>query len=368
MSTIIQPRSDLPRRVAAAREKAGISQAKLSQLLGFKNRQSLEQIESGLRRVTSEELLTIMEATQCDLDYFTDPFRLVGEGAFSYRASGAKNSDLDQYEDIAGRWLALWRHLGAVRGEKPKALRPKLALSTNSRFEDAQSLGEALAVELKLGTVPAEKLEEAVVEQLELVVLHVDLPSGVSGAAIQLPMCDTILINRDEPPGRRAFDLAHELFHVLTWDAMPPERVDRQAPRGYKGKRTEQLADNFAGALLMPEGALRPLWNRRPKTTSPSDWIPALAEHFKVSSSAVYWRLVAIQCLDSETTPKPASGAGQDPVKKRPLFSRSFMERMVWGLEHGEVSLNRLLKILDLSLETFRETCAAHGVEVDIGL
>jgi hypothetical protein len=44
------------------------------------------------------------------------------------------------------------------------------------------------------------------------------------------------------------------------------------------------------------------------------------------------------------------------------------MERMVWGVEHGEVSVNRLLKILDLSLETFRETCATHGVEVDIGL
>lgn len=135
MSTIPQPRVDLPRRVAAAREKAGISQAKLPQPLGFKNRQSLEHIESGLRRVTSDELLTIMEATPCDLDYFTDPFRLVGEGAFSYRASGTKNSNVDQSEDVAGRWLALWRHLGAVRGEKPKALRPKLALSENSRFE-----------------------------------------------------------------------------------------------------------------------------------------------------------------------------------------------------------------------------------------
>ncbi len=368
MNTVIQPRVDLPRRVAAAREKAGISQVKLSQLLGFKNRQSLEQIESGVRKVTPDELLTIIETTQCDLDYFTDPFRLVGEGAFSYRASGTKNSDLDRCEDIAGRWLALWRHLGTVRGEQPRALRPKLPLSTNSRFEDAQALGEALAQELKLGTVPAEKLEEAMVEQLELVVLHVDLPSGVSGAAIQLPMCDTILINRDEPPGRRAFDLAHELFHVLTWDAMPPDRVDRQAPRGYKGKRTEQLADNFAGSLLMPEGALRPLWNKKPKTSSLANWIQALAEHFKVSAAAVYWRLAALHCLDSETTPKPVSGIGQDPVKKRPLFSRPFMERMVWGVEHGEISVNRLLKILDLSLETFRETCAAHGVEVDIGL
>ena len=36
----------------------------------------------------------------------------------------------------------------------------------------------------------------------------------------------TILVNRHEPRGRRSFDLAHELFHVLTWDAMPPERIE----------------------------------------------------------------------------------------------------------------------------------------------
>jgi Zn-dependent peptidase ImmA (M78 family)/transcriptional regulator with XRE-family HTH domain len=368
MNATFHSSSNLAQRITAARERSGLTQAQLSQHLGFRNRQTLEQMESGLRKVTPEELLAIMAATGCELEYFTDPFRLVGEGAFSYRASGTKDPELDAYEDKAGKWLALWRHLGAVRGERPKALRPKLALNVKSRFEEAQSLGEALAEDLQLGAVPAEKLEEAMEDRLQILVLHVDLPQGVSGAAIQLPLCDAVLIPRSEPPGRRAFDLAHELFHVLTWDAMPPERVDRQEPQGYKSKRIEQLADNFAGALLMPGAAIRAHWERRPPGNTPDSWMQAIAEHFKVSPSAVYWRLAALQCVDPGATPKPSS-VGESTVKKqRPLFSRAFLERMVWGIEHGEISLNRLLKILGVSLGEFRETCAGHGVEVEIGL
>ena len=368
MDATFHSSSNLAQRITAARERSGLTQAQLSHRLGFKNRQTLEQMESGLRKVMPAELLAIMEATGCDLEYFTDPFRLVGEGQFSYRASGTKSSDLDAYEDRAGRWLALWRHLGAVRGEKTKALRPKLALHFESRFEEAQRLGEALAEELQLGAVPAEKLEQAMGERLEILVLHVDLPRGVSGAAVQLPLCDAVLINQNESPGRRAFDLAHELFHVLTWDAMPPQRVDRQDPRSYKGKRMEQLADNFAGALLMPEAALRIHWEKKPPGISPDHWIHAVAEHFKVSPSAVYWRLTALRCLEAETKLEGFSGAESGVLKRRPLFSRAFLDRMVWGVDHGEISVNRLLKILGLTLCEFRETCAAHDVDVDIGL
>ena len=43
---------------------------------------------------------------------------------------------------------------------------------------------------------------------------------------------------------------AHELFHILTWDAMPPEHSEEARETG--GNRVEQLANNFASAVLMP--------------------------------------------------------------------------------------------------------------------
>ena len=59
--------------------------------------------------------------------------------------------------------------------------------------------------------------------------------------------------------GRSHFDLAHELFHVLTWDAMPPERLEEARETG--GSRVEQLANSLAASVLMPVDAraVRPL-------------------------------------------------------------------------------------------------------------
>ena len=41
-----------------------------------------------------------------------------------------------------------------------------------------------------------------------------------------------MLIARHEVAGRRHFDLAHELFHLLTWDAMPPEYLEEARETG----------------------------------------------------------------------------------------------------------------------------------------
>ena len=74
-------------------------------------------------------------------------------------------------------------------------------------------------------------------------------------AACRLPELDSVLIARHEVAGRRHFDLAHELFHLLTWAAMPPERLEEARETG--GNRVEQLANNFAAAVLIPADTVR---------------------------------------------------------------------------------------------------------------
>lgn len=362
--------SNLPRRIIVAREKRRLSQADLSRHLGFKDRQTLAAIEACQRRVSAEELVAIAQATGQDLDFFTDPFRLVGEGQFSYRASGTPTKALDAFEERTGCWLALWRQLGECRGESPSLLRPRLAINTHSTFEDAQLAGEAVGREMQLGDVPAEKLVGAMEEKFNLLVLEVDMPEGVSGAAVQLATGDAILINRAESSGRKAFDLAHELFHVLTWDALPPERVDRLNPTGYKQKRTEQLADNFAGALLMPEAELKPRWDKLTAQSSVKDSLGVLAGHFQVSTAAVGWRVVALGWSARSALGKPTTRPIPSTTKAatRPLFSQCFVERTAWGIARGELSVQRLLGLLDLDLDEFRACCQAYGVKAEIGL
>ena len=50
-------------------------------MFGFNDRQTVSAIETGLRRVTAEELVLAVERLGAPLEYFTDPFLLVGEGA-----------------------------------------------------------------------------------------------------------------------------------------------------------------------------------------------------------------------------------------------------------------------------------------------
>lgn len=337
--------------------------------MGFNDRQTLSAIEAGQRRIGVEELLSLMEATGKDMEYFTDPFRLVGEAGFSYRASGTSDVAVDDFEQKVGGWLALWRFLGEKRGDAPGALRPRLVLNEKSTFEEAQQAGHQVAGFLGLGPVPAEGLENAIEEKLRILVLAVEMPGGVSGAAVQLASGDAILTNRNEVAGRRAFDLAHELFHVLTWDALPPQRVDRENPSGTKAKRIEQLADNFAGALLMPGGLLTQRWEARPPGITDGKWLQATANHFKVSTAALFWRMVALGMWQKKQQQGLLTGSG--PAEKSPTppwFSRRYLERTLWGIDKGEVSVRRILAILNMDLGEFRSQCAAHGLDVSIGI
>ena len=82
----------------------------------------------------------------------------------------------------------------------------------------------------------------------------VDAYQGISGAACRLPELDGVLIARGEVAGRLNFAMAHELFHLLTWEAMPPEHVEDA--RDFGGNRVERFANGFAAAVPMPRATV----------------------------------------------------------------------------------------------------------------
>ena len=66
-------------RIKALRQERGLSQDQVAQLLGFNDRQTVSTIETGMRKVTAQELLLAADKLGAPLEYFTDPFRLEGE-------------------------------------------------------------------------------------------------------------------------------------------------------------------------------------------------------------------------------------------------------------------------------------------------
>lgn len=355
------------RRITVARGELKLTQHQLSEKLGFKDRQTLQTIEAGRRNLTAEELLKLCEVTGRDMDYYMDPFRLVGEGQFSFRAQGAALDGLTEFEERTGNWIAFWREQGRRQNVPMNPLRQRLALSFKSTYLEAQRAGEALGEALELGDVPSERLVEALENRLELLVLFVDMPRGLSGAACQASGADTILVNRSEPEGRRNFDLAHELFHVLTWESMPPKRVDRAQPSGYKDKHMEILADNFAGGLLMPERLLKPIWsNRERANVSLQDWIMTFAGRFRVSGQAMMYRLLDLHFVSRpDLLDVDEAALRQEPGDAPAPFSRRFMERAARAIERGDVSVMRLWKLLNLTgMGGLKQLFRDHGLPV----
>ncbi|MDE2750955.1 MAG: ImmA/IrrE family metallo-endopeptidase, partial [Gemmatimonadota bacterium] len=290
-----------------------------------------------------------MPVLRVDLDYFTDPFRLVGEGQFSFRTSAAVEPHvLDRFERRARRWIAMHRELSREQGYPPRWLGYKLHLSPDSSFEDAQAAGEAAVEAWSLGSRPAERLRSVMEDRLHVLVLHVDMPPGVLGAASRVPGLNCALINRQESTGRRNFDLAHELFHLLTWDALPPERatVVSQRVRGSKW-RVEKLAENFAAALLMPAPALKPAWDSEADADDMYLRINKVASQFRVPSPACKWRLYNLGLLSKrdlggiEDWRLSGNGHARCGARERSLFSASFTERLSVALDSGRLSVKR---------------------------
>jgi XRE family transcriptional regulator, fatty acid utilization regulator len=356
------------RRLKALREARGFTQANLSQALGFKDRQTLAAIEAGERRITPAELVAAAKALGVTVDILTDPYRLVGgEGRFSFRARGVEPALLDAFEQRAGRWIATWRQLERERGSEPRRLGLKLDLTKQSSFEEAAASAEELVRDWDLGEVPAERLPAAMHQNLGALVLFVDAPTGISGAASLVPGLSTVLVNRHEARGRRSFDLAHELFHILTWDAMPPDRVDPLAVRQTKGNRVEQLAENFAAALLMPEAPVRRAWDER-DATEIHEWLNATATRFGVSAVALEYRLHNLgifsrgDLVGINDERLVANGDRQNADERPPRFSRDFVVRVHEAIESGHLSLRRAAGLLDLSIEDLAGVFDEYGL------
>ncbi|HXF94290.1 MAG TPA: XRE family transcriptional regulator [Nitrospiraceae bacterium] len=362
----------IAKRLKYAREKLGLTQAQLSQKLGFKDRQTVAAIEAGQRKLSAEELVRAMQVLGVDVDYFTDPLRLVGEGRFNWRVR--KDSDpsfLQAFEDKAGRWIATYRYF--CKRETASALKPRLPLTEQSTYEEARTAAEALGREWDLGEIPALHLETRLRERIGTLVLYVEAPDAVSGAACLLPEISTILINRREPEGRRHYDLAHEVFHLLTWEQMPPEHYEGEIPRGGKGRRVEQLADNFASALLMPERTLAPRWQARGQDDI-HNWLNATATELLVTAVALKWRLVQLGWLakadlhDIHDIRLVANGRprSEQPVPK--LFSVEFIQCLHDAVLRGAISVRRSASLLDMTLHDLADLFQAYGYPVPFDL
>ena len=354
-------------RVKAAREAKGWTQDQLTQGLGLNDRQSVSDIENGKRALKPDEMLVLSDLLDRDIEFFIDPFAVAGEAQFSWRAAPEVPEDsLDGFELKAGQWIGLLRWLREQQDGRASVLKRALRLSSQSAYEDAQERAESLVAELDLGVIPAEGLIDKIERELDIPVLFVDTVDAdgqsISGATCHLEEMGVILINRNESEARRFFDLAHELFHALTWDAMRPDhRESNSVEERNKGKRIEQLANSFAAALLMPQASLDKLIDR-----NGLDDIAHLCEVaalLRVAPVTLAWRLFNLKLIGDDMR-RSLSQEKQRPSVSGPpkRFSPTFVKMLHEALENGRLSARKAAKAMDLGLGGLTELFAQYDL------
>ena len=355
-------------RVRIARRMADLKQKEVSERLGFKDRQILSNIEAGKRKVSADELMALMGILGQDIEFFTDPYLITEERVFSWRAE--QDSDLVRDFDSKARIIiSAYRRFSDLLGKGFNPLSHRLAITKLSSFEEAAATGERVAEILSLGQIPSQNLSRMIADKLNIPVLFVNAPPGISGAACRVQEFNFILINMKEPVWRRNFDLAHELFHVLTWDTMPPEPIDPWGELENGGARREKLANNFAAGILMPSSSLRPKWESRGNSDIDRH-VLNLSQEFGVSGTAMYYRLNNLGWLsekDQATVDKRQlrRSLSNGTRGSRPkLYSREFAERVHDVLEKALVSRRKVAELLYCTIEDIADLLSDYDMEM----
>lgn len=358
----------IAQRIAYFRSLQGLNQHELSQHMNFNQRQTLSDIERGERKVTANELKKFAEIFGISPLALMDAFVPATNVEFSWRTE-SETQALQVFEQRGRNIINL---VSTLRTKLNKAPTPAatLPLGENSRYEDAAQAAEHLVERFNLGDRPAKRLLN-LYESLGLDCIHLDLPSSISGAAMVTDVAVIAVINAFQVRGRRHFDMAHELFHCMTWRTMPPKHIDPIiVKKGKKRSRIEELADSFAGALLMPSQAIRKAVPDEPSMAQ----LMGVANDFEVSIDALIWRMVSLDVLTADKARQllaqphePGNGNAQN-LEPSSLLSPALLLLLAEALTAGIISVRRAAELIEISIDALAEAYNQHQLPVPFDL
>ena len=341
--------TNLGQRLRSAREKAGLSQADACQRAGV-GESSLSEFENGKRDPSLAQVdalaRTYSRSVASLLSHEPDPMTSV-----LWRARPAVGA-----EEVEARFLRLceqYANLERWSGDTSASRLPSSTLTATMAGNAAEDLARSVRTQLGLGERPALALLRVLEEDYGVKVFHLSFePSGAAACSRSETFGDSILLNAGSVRWRRNFDLAHELFHLLTWSVF-------RSSSATSTEREEDLANKFASALLLPEEALRSAVTRRQTEANKLSTAALfeIAREFDVSIAALVWRLHDLYgAKDRERTKTRIAGLQEvakvyedrtrDAPPSRP---ERFRALAITTLRAGEISTGRFAEYLGIS-------------------
>jgi len=340
------------------RESLDFTLKEVSEKLGFNNYQTLSSIEAGEREVKAWELAKLAEIYGRDMDYFLNidlPQKEVRVLWRSPKTSPQKTLTERQFISICMRYQNLLNLLNEPDVSYTGLIFKieKHRLLAQDAFKYVENLASKYISILKLGYRPACSLPKILEEEMGIKIIFMPIDSNISGGStIDDNFGMAVLVNANDAPWRRNYDLAHEFFHLITWEDFAPDEIYQDEARGKS--RIEQLADVFAASLLLPEEQIRDEFEIRTENKSISYLnLVKIARDFDVSIEALLWRLVNLGLLKKENIQEELeTGALKDIDKKhrhtdwaeteKPHLSAKYISLAIKAFHLGKISKGKL--------------------------
>ncbi len=365
--------SDLRRilgdRIRTARSRLCLSQQQLADEAGFSAPQIISQIEKGEREVKAWELVNLARALRIEISQLlsTEEPRL--PALVLWRKYPQQNRQLleagflqhcEQYALLEKLCEVVTEHELPMASVNPATM----------NFRDAEHLGKKVWKEFKLGSRPATCLVGVLEEKYGVKVWYQNLEEEGSAASTKSSFGAAILMNSMEAPWRRNFSFAHEVFHLITWDSVPPQSLIND-PQLWD--RIEKLANAFASTLLLPSDDVAQTFETHIKDdkVSIADLIQ-VARELDVSTEALLYRLLNLGVIKRNEADSLLSDPGFRELDrnirlkewwKPPAIPERFARLAFMAYQKGKLSRPRLAQYLNTSLVDLTDTLLEYGFD-----
>lgn len=356
-------------RLRKIRESLEISIVEAAKKMGFAHYQTISEIENGRREVKASELASFSKLYYCSIETLLGLKEKTGQINFKWR--NPPSSNRHQIEKRILYICEQYQLLEDLLSIEPRKFPLKVEINDLSDKIKVNKLALEVYNLLGLGSRPAFTLQKVLEQNYYVKILIESSIEGSSVSLVDKQLGNVIVINKDEVPWRQNYDLGHELFHLITWEATVENQNNNEI--GFD-EDLEKKANFFASFLLLPENEVKNEISTRfsnfknKKHLSYSDLID-IALDFGVSTQALIYRMHDLGFI---TDFKKAEKLANDPAllqenknkrtdERKEKEAERFIQLAIRCLRKGLISRGKFAELMNIDRSNIDNYIEGYG-------